>query len=63
MALDTDELAPPPVKKAAQVDLAPMSVAELNSYIAGLEAEIVRAKAAIAAKDAHRNAAAAFFKS
>ncbi len=63
MALNRDDLEPPQRKKPTAVDLTPMSVMELQDYIAGLEAEIARARAAIAAKDAHRNAAAAFFKS
>lgn len=64
MALDTDDVAPPPERRrSAPRDLSPLSVEELNEYIAELEAEIVRARAAISAKDAHRAAAAAFFKS
>lgn len=62
MALDTDDIAPPPAKKPAKKDLTPLSVEDLQQYIAELEAEIVRARAAVAAKDAHRAAAAAFFK-
>ncbi len=37
-------------------------IAELNAYIGDLEAEITRVKAKIAAKDAHKTAASAFFK-
>ena len=37
-------------------------VAELSGYIAALEAEIARVKAAISAKSAHRAAAALFFR-
>lgn len=64
MALDTDDLEPRPVPaaKALPKDLGVMSVDELNTYIAGLEAEIERARAAIAGKQAHRSAAEAFFK-
>lgn len=64
MALDTDDLEPRPVPaaKAPPKDLGVLSVAELNSYIAGLEAEIERARAAIAAKQAHRSAAESLFK-
>ncbi len=53
--------------KPARALLAPpvldmLGVAELRGYIAALEAEIARVQAVIAAKDAHRAAAAAFFK-
>ena len=60
--MDTDELEPvaPPVGKP---DLDLMSIGELNDYIAGLQAEIERARAAIAAKQDHKSGAAAFFKS
>jgi uncharacterized small protein (DUF1192 family) len=37
-------------------------ISELNAYIAALEAEIARVRAKIASKDAHKAAAAAFFK-
>jgi uncharacterized small protein (DUF1192 family) len=37
-------------------------IAELTAYIADLEAEIARVKAKIGAKDAHKAAASAFFK-
>lgn len=47
-------LAPPPLDN--------LGIAELNAYIADLEAEIERVKAKIATKDAHKAAAAAFFK-
>jgi uncharacterized small protein (DUF1192 family) len=39
-----------------------LGVAELEAYIGDLNAEIARVKGAIAAKQAHRNAADAFFK-
>jgi uncharacterized small protein (DUF1192 family) len=39
-----------------------LGVDELNAYIADLNAEISRVKQAIAAKQAHKDAAAAFFK-
>ena len=44
-------------------DLSGWGIAELEAYIARLESEIERARAAIKAKDSHRTAAAAFFKS
>jgi len=59
--LDTDDLEPrkkPPVLK----NLDEMSVAALEDYIAGLEAEIARARSAINAKRASRQGAEAFFK-
>jgi len=37
-------------------------VQELRDYIAALEAEIARARAAIAARESHRSAAEAFFR-
>lgn len=61
MPIDTDDLEPTR-KKAAPTDLSAMSVAELQQYIATLEVEIERARAAIAAKDAQRSVADALFK-
>ncbi|SMH51947.1 DUF1192 family protein [Azospirillum agricola] len=52
----------PRAAKPAPKDLSVLGVAELNDYIAGLEAEIARARAAIAAKQAQKNAAEAFFR-
>jgi uncharacterized small protein (DUF1192 family) len=54
--------------KPAKTLLAPpvldmLGIDELQSYISALEAEILRVKAVIQAKDAHRAAAAAFFRS
>jgi uncharacterized small protein (DUF1192 family) len=43
-------------------DLTPYGVAELQEYIAMLQAEIERARGAIAAKQGHRSSADAFFK-
>ena len=43
-------------------DLSSWSVDELNAYIGNLQAEIARAKETIAAKQAHRSGADAFFK-
>jgi uncharacterized small protein (DUF1192 family) len=39
-----------------------LGVAELEAYIRDLESEILRVKAVISAKQAHAQAAAAFFK-
>ena len=62
MALDSDDLEPP---KAIEkpVDMERLSVEELENYIEALQAEIERARAAIAAKGSHRNEADKFFKS
>jgi len=53
--------------KSAQKLLIPppldmLGIDELRSYIAVLETEIARVQAVIAAKDAHKAAAAAFFR-
>ncbi len=61
-ALDTDDLEPA-AQPAGKPDMDLMSIDELNDYIAGLQAEIDRARAAIAAKQGHRSGAEAFFKS
>lgn len=52
----------PLTKRQKPKDLEVMSVDALNDYIAGLEAEIARARAAIAAKESHKTAAESFFK-
>ena len=60
MAIDDEDL---PLKRpAAPKDLTPLSVDELRHYIAGLEAEIARAQAAISAKQNHRSGAEGLFK-
>lgn len=61
MARDDDEPAPKPVSLLPR-DLTPLSVDELQRCIAGLEAEIARARAAIAAKQDHRSGAESLFK-
>lgn len=61
MPIDADDLEPRKPKPALK-DLSVLGVAELKEYIAGLEAEIDRAKAAIAGKEAQKSAAEAFFK-
>ena len=60
MALEDDEL--PKHRKVPPKDLAPLSIAELNDYIVGLEAEIARARADIATKQSHRAGADSLFK-
>jgi len=61
MAIELDELEPRKTK-APLKDLTGLSIVELEDYIAGLEAEIARARTAIAAKQAHRSGAESFFK-
>jgi uncharacterized small protein (DUF1192 family) len=43
-------------------DLSPMGVAELEAYVAALDAEIARARAEIAVKLGRRHGAEALFK-
>ena len=57
-----DDLPRPARKLLIPPALDMLSVAELNAYINDLNAEISRVKQAISAKEAHRDAAAAFFK-
>ena len=58
--INPDELEPQ--RTAAKLrDLSPMSIGELQDYIASLESEIARAEAAIAKKEAHRSGVDALF--
>ncbi|WP_148294256.1 DUF1192 family protein, partial [Azospirillum sp. B506] len=61
MAIDDrfEDLEPRKARPAPK-DLTVMGVAEIEAYIATLEAEITRARAAIAAKQAQKSAAEAF---
>ena len=59
--MDTDDIAPPP-KTAKPVVLDTLSIFELEARIQELEAEIVRARAAIAKKKGAQAAADSFFK-
>lgn len=59
--MDEEELLPRR-KPAPLKDLALLGIAELEDYIAGLEAEIARAQAEIAEKRKHRGGAEALFK-
>ena len=52
----------PKTKKVTLLDLSPLSIEDLTNRIADYEAEIVRMKAAIKAKEAQRSSAAALFK-
>jgi len=58
---DDDEAAPKP-RRLQELRLDPLAVAELESYIVELRAEIARAEAEIGRKRSHRSAADAFFK-
>jgi uncharacterized small protein (DUF1192 family) len=58
-----DELELEPRRKPAPPkDLSLMGIAELEAYIAGLEAELARTRAEIAAKLGQRQGAEALFK-
>lgn len=59
--MDQEELEPRK-KKPAPRNLEEMSIEALKDYIADLEAEIARARQAIAGKEAARLGADAFFK-
>ena len=58
--LNPDDLEPPKPNVKPR-DLQPMSVQELETYIAALEQEIARADAMIAKKQAHKNGIEALF--
>ncbi|HVJ54399.1 MAG TPA: DUF1192 domain-containing protein [Aliidongia sp.] len=60
MREDEDER--PKHAKTPLKDLTPLSITELEDYIAGLNAEIARARAAIDAKKGHRSGAEGLFK-
>jgi uncharacterized small protein (DUF1192 family) len=59
--MDEEDLLPRKPKPALK-PLDNLGVAELEQYIADLEAEIRRARAAIAGKQAHRGDADRFFR-
>jgi uncharacterized small protein (DUF1192 family) len=59
--MDIDDLEPRK-QPSKPKDLTAYSVADLHAYIDLLKAEIARAEAIIKQKDAHKNAATAFFK-
>jgi uncharacterized small protein (DUF1192 family) len=58
--INPDDLDPPQPKKGLR-DLQPMSIRELEEYIASLEEEIARADAMIAKKQAHKSGIEALF--
>ena len=59
--VDEEDLVPRNQPKKPR-DLTLLGIAELEEYIAGLEAEIARARAEIAAKQKQRTGAEALFK-
>lgn len=59
--MDAEDLEPTKAKTGA-VNLEAMSVEALHDYVAGLEAEIARARATIKAKEAAKSAAASVFR-
>jgi uncharacterized small protein (DUF1192 family) len=61
MAIEDDLPRPKPARLTPPV-LDGMGVAELNTYVGELEAEIARVKAEISRKSSHRAAADAFFR-
>ena len=61
MAIDEEDLAPRRAPTKLK-DLGLLGIAELEEYIAALEAEIARARDEIASKRGHRSGAEAIFK-
>jgi uncharacterized small protein (DUF1192 family) len=59
--VDEEDLVPQNQPKKLK-DLTLMGIAELEEYIAGLDAEIARARAEIAAKQKQRTGAESLFK-
>jgi uncharacterized small protein (DUF1192 family) len=59
--IEEDDLAPRS-KVPKKRDLTPLSLAELEAYIAEMEAEILRVREAIAAKRHQRGGAESLFK-
>ncbi len=59
--MDEEDLAPQRQKPKPK-DLTLMGIEELDEYIAGLDSEIARARAEIAAKRKQRSGAEAIFK-
>jgi uncharacterized small protein (DUF1192 family) len=62
MAISDDEDLTPQRQPPKLKDLTLMGIAELEEYIAGLDSEIARARAEIAAKQKQRSGAEALFK-
>ena len=62
MAISEEEDLAPQRQARKPRDLTLMGIAELEEYIAGLDQEIARARAEIAAKQKQRSGAEALFK-
>ena len=62
MIIDEDETPRPRPTRLTRLPLDLLGVAELDSYIDELRAEITRVEAEIARKTSHRSAADAFFR-
>lgn len=62
MTIPEEDLPRPSKKLLTPPPLDLLGVDELTAYTADLQAEISRVNQAIAAKEAHRNAAASFFR-
>jgi uncharacterized small protein (DUF1192 family) len=62
MIFSEDEPPPRPKKLLLPPPLDLLGVEELAAYVADLQAEIARVEQAMAAKRAHKDAAASFFK-
>ncbi len=62
MIFSGDEPPPRPKKLLTPPPLDLLGIEELAAYVAELQAEIARVEQAIASKRAHKDAAAAFFK-
>ena len=61
LMIDADDLEPPQKAKPKLRDLQPMSIGELEEYIASMEEEIARADAMIAKKKAHKSGIESLF--
>jgi uncharacterized small protein (DUF1192 family) len=61
MAFESDDLEPQH-KRPQPKNLDPMSIEDLQEYVAALKAEIARVEEKMKAKQSHAAAAASFFK-
>lgn len=62
MIFSEDDPPPRPKKRLTPLPLDLLGVEELAEYVGELQEEIARVEQAMAAKKAHKDAAAAFFK-